>query len=91
MDETSRRQMSIVNVVISIITSDSELRTICRSSSIISKDGTADEQSHAIIGAFNDSGCLLDEWRNMTSGMYPRDNKLLVLIPISADLCLQQS
>jgi hypothetical protein len=72
-DETLRRQVSIVNVVISVITSDNELRTICMSGSIISKDGTADEQSRAIIGAFNDSGHLLDEWCNMTTGMYPGD------------------
>jgi hypothetical protein len=58
-DETSRRQISIVNVVISIINNDNELHYICMSGSIISKDGTADEQSHAIISAFNDSGHLL--------------------------------
>jgi hypothetical protein len=86
MDETSRRQVLIVNVVISIITSDNELRTICMSSSIILKDGTADEQSQAIIGVFNDSGCLLDEWRNITAEMYPGDNKLLACIPISIDM-----
>ncbi len=87
MDETLRRQVSIVNVVISIITSDNELRTICMSGSIILKDGTADEQSHAIIGAFNDFGHLLEEWHNMTTEMYPNDNKLLALIPNSADMC----
>ncbi len=63
-----------------------ELRTICMSGSIISKDGTADEQSRAIIGAFNDSGRLLDEWRDMTTEMYPGDNQLLALIPDSADM-----
>ncbi len=66
-DKTSRRQVSIVNVVISIITSDNELCTICMSGSIISKDGTADEQSRAIIGVFNDSGHLLQEWCDMTT------------------------
>jgi hypothetical protein len=86
MDETLRRQVSIVNVVISIITSDNELRTICMSGSIISKNGTADEQSRAIIGAFNDSGRLLDEWHDMTTEMYPGDNQLLALIPVSADM-----
>jgi hypothetical protein len=55
-------------------------------SSIISKDGTADEQSRAIIGAFNDSGHLLDEWRDMMTEMYPGDNILLALIPDSADM-----
>jgi hypothetical protein len=72
--------------VISIITSDNEMRTICMSGSIISKDGTADEQSRAIICAFNDSGRLLDEWRDMTTEMYLDDDELLALIPISADM-----
>jgi hypothetical protein len=86
-DETSRRQVSIVNVVISTIDRDNELRTICMSGSIISKDGTADKQSRAIIGAFNDSGHLLDEWRKMTAEMYPNDSELLASIPYSADMC----
>jgi hypothetical protein len=55
-DETSRCQVSIVNVVISILSNNNELKTICMSGSIISKDGTADEQSRAIIGAFYESG-----------------------------------
>ncbi len=87
MDETSRCQGSIVDAVISIITSDHELCTICMSGSITLKDGTADEQRCAIIGAFNDSGHLLEEWHNMTTEMYPNDNKLLALIPNSADMC----
>jgi hypothetical protein len=82
----SRHQVSIVNVVISIITSDNELRIICMSGSIISKDGTADEQSRAIISAFNNSGHLLQEWWDMTSVMYPGENELLVSIPNSADM-----
>jgi hypothetical protein len=80
-DETSRRQVSIVNVVISILRADNELKTICMSGSIISKDGTADEQSRAIIGAFNESGRLLEEWRDMTAAMYPEDIELLESIP----------
>jgi hypothetical protein len=86
-DETLRRQVSIVNVVISIITSDNELLTNCMSGSIILKDGTADEQSRAIIGAFNDSGHLLEERCDMTTEMYLNDNKLLALIRNSADMC----
>ena len=85
-DETSRRQISIVNVVISIINNDNELRTICMSGSIISKDGTADEQSRAIISAFNDSGRLLQEWRDMTSVMYLGEDELLAAIPNSDDM-----
>ena len=80
-DEMSRCQVSIVNVVISILCGDNELKTICMSGSIISKDGTADEQSHTIIGAFNKSGCLLEEWRDMTATMYPDAIELLESIP----------
>jgi len=76
----------IVNVVISIITSDNKLRTICMSGSIISNDGTVDEQSHAIIGAFNDSQHLLEDWHKMTTEMYPDDIGLLALIPYSSDM-----
>ena len=56
------------------------------SGSIILKDCTADEQSRAIISAFNDSGCLLQEWQDMTSDMYPGDNKLLAAIPNKDDM-----
>jgi hypothetical protein len=50
--------------------------------SIISKDGTADEQSRAIIGAFNEFGRLLEEWRDIiTAAMYPDDIELLESIP----------
>ena len=56
------------------------------SGSIISKDSTADEQSHAIIGAFNDSGRLLKEWRDMTATMYPDDIELLSTIPKRKDM-----
>jgi hypothetical protein len=86
MDETSRHQVSIVNVVISIITSDNELCTICMLGFIISKDGTADEQSRAIIDAFNDSGRLLQEWRDMMTEICPNEIQLLAIIPNSADM-----
>ncbi len=86
MDETSRRQVSIVNVVISIINNDNQLRTICMSGSIISKDGTADEQSRAIISAFRDCGRLLKEWGDITAVMYPGEDNLLAAIPNSDDM-----
>ncbi len=86
MDETSRCQISIVNVVISIINNDNELRTICMSGSTTPKDGTADEQSRAIISAFHDSGCHLQEWRDMASIMYPGEDELLAAICNSDDM-----
>ena len=85
-DETSRRQVSIVNVVISIINNDNQLRTICMSGSIISKDDTADEQSRAIISAFSDCGRLLKEWRDITAVMYPGEDNLLAANPNSDDM-----
>jgi hypothetical protein len=85
-DKTLRRQCSIVNVVISILNDDNELKTICMSGSIISTDGTGDKQSRAIIGAFNDLGWLLQEWRDMTAAMYPDKIELLATIPRSKDM-----
>jgi hypothetical protein len=82
----SRHQVSIVNVVISIINNDNELHSICMSGSIISKDCTADKQSRAIISAFNNSVQLLQEWRDMTADMYLGDNELLAVIPNSEDM-----
>ena len=58
------------------------------SGSIISTDGTADEQSCAIIGAFNDLGRLLQEWRDMTAAMYPDKIELPATIPRSKDMSL---
>jgi hypothetical protein len=46
----------------------------------------ADEQSCAIIGAFNDSGWLLQEWCDMTAAMYPDEIALLATIPRSKDM-----
>ena len=82
-DEMSRRQVSIVNVEISIINNDNQMRTICMSGSIILKDGTADEQSRAIISAFNYCGPLLQEWQDITAVMYPGEDNLLAAIPNS--------
>jgi len=56
------------------------------SGSIISTDGMADEQSCAIIGAFNDSGWLLQQWSDMTAAMYPDEIELLATIPRSKDM-----
>ena len=85
-NETSRRQVSIVNVVVSIVESDNQLKTICMSGSIIPLDGTAEEQSRAIIGSFHESGKLLKAWRDMTAKMYPDEPELADLIPQPEEL-----
>ncbi len=58
-DETSRRQTSLVNVVMSYLTEDDEFRTICLNSAIIAENGMASSQSRAIIGSFKESATLL--------------------------------
>ena len=85
-DETNRRQCSIVNVVMGILTDDDELKTICMNGSIISKDGTAASQSKEIIASFAESGKLLDEWRAETIAMFPDNPELLDQIPKGEDM-----
>ena len=58
-DETSRRQISLVNVVVGLLGSDGALRSICLSGSIIAEDSTAENQSRAIIATFTESAKLL--------------------------------
>ena len=50
-DETSRRQETLLNFVVGI-EEDGILRSICMSCSIIAQDGTAEEQSRAIMAIF---------------------------------------
>jgi hypothetical protein len=54
-DETGCRQTQLVTTVINIIDeNDSVYKSICLMSSIIAEDGTADEQSCAIIASFRE-------------------------------------
>ena len=53
--ETSRRQISMVNVVAGLLGSDGILKSICLSGSIIAEDSTAENQSRAIISSFHKS------------------------------------
>jgi len=55
-DKTSRRQISLVNVVVGLLGSDGALRSICLSGSIIAKDSMAENQSHAIIACYSPIG-----------------------------------
>jgi len=69
-DETQRRQTSIANVVMGVLDKDNKLKTICLTGSIIAEDGTAEEQSKAIIAAFGESRKMLEDWRKETKEMY---------------------
>ena len=76
-DETSRRQISLVNVVVGLIGSDEILKSICLSRSIIAEDSTADNQSRAIISSFTESAQLLVDWIKTTAEMFPDCDDLL--------------
>jgi len=83
-DKTSRRQISLVNVVIGLLGSDGVLRSIFLSGSIIAEDSTAENQSRAIIASFTESAKLLADWIKVTAEMFPNRDDLIDLIPSQA-------
>jgi hypothetical protein len=89
-DETSRRQISLVNVVVGLIGSDGALRSICLSGSIIAEDSTAENQSLAIIATFTESAKLLADWIKVTAEMFPNREDLIDLIPKPSSMCVSK-
>jgi hypothetical protein len=85
-DETRRRQTSLVNLLISFLDSDNELKTICLNGAIMCDDGTADSQCRGIISTLHDSAKLLKRWRYATLNMYPSNPDLVELIPDPATM-----
>ena len=89
-DETSRRQISLVNVVIGILDTNGKLKSICLSGSIIAEDSTAENQSRAIISSFMESAQLLADWIKTTEEMYPDRDDLVNLIPKPSSMCVSK-
>jgi hypothetical protein len=89
-DETSRRQISLVNVVVGLIGSDGIMKSICLSGSIIAEDSTADNQSRAIISSFTESAQLLADWIKTTAEMFPDRDDLLDMIPKPSSMCVSK-
>jgi len=89
-DETSRRQISLVNVVVGLLGSDGALRSICLSGSIIAEDSTAENQSRAIIASFTESAKLLADWIKVTAEMFPNRDDLIDLIPKPSSMCVSK-
>ena len=89
-DKTSRRQISLVNVVIGLLGTDGVLRSICLLGSIIAEDSTAENQSHAIISSFNELAQLLADWIEMTKEMYPGCDDLVILILRPSSMCVSK-
>lgn len=90
MDETSRRQISLVNVIIGLLGTDGKLKSICLSGSIIAEDSTAENQSRAIISSFTESAQLLADWIKTTEEMYPDRDDLVNLIPKPSSMCVSK-
>ena len=80
-DGTSRRQSSLIDVVIGLLSDDNEFKTICLDSAIIAEDGTTEKCARAIIGSFDDSAQLLLKWREEIVLMFPDRSDLLSSVP----------
>jgi hypothetical protein len=78
---TNRRKTSLVNVVISFLTENDELKTIYIDRAIIVEDSTAEQQSRSILGSFTESARLLEKWHHETECMFPNCPDLLEAIP----------
>ena len=80
-DGTHRRQTSLVNVVVSFLAENDELKTICLDGAIIAEDSTAEQQLRSILASFTESSRLLKKWRHETECMFPNRSDLLEAIP----------
>jgi len=89
-NKTSRRQISLVNVVVGLLGTDGVLKLICLSGSIIAEDSTAENQSRAIISSFHESAQLLADWIETTKEMYPGREDLVNLIPKPSSMCVSK-
>eukprot|EP00956_Cyclotella_meneghiniana_P018434 scaffold30661_cov86-Cyclotella_meneghiniana.AAC.1 len=64
-----------------LLTQDNKFKAICIDLALISKNGTAPEQSRSVLTALRDCKILLQEWRTTTSSMFPDKPELIDLIP----------
>ena len=81
IDGTSRRQSSLIDVVIGLLSDDNEFKTICLDSAIIAEDGTMEKCARTIIGSFDDSAQLLCKWREEIVRMFRDQSDLLSSVP----------
>jgi hypothetical protein len=89
-DKTSRRQISLVNVIIGLLSTDGVLKSICLLGSIIAEDSTAENHSRAIISSLVVSSQLLADWIETTNEMYPGREDLVNLIPKQSSMCFSK-
>ena len=86
-DGTERRQIKMESSILRIAT-DAGFKCVTLSSCILPEDGTAESCVTAIAQAFREGRELLDNWRDVTSRMYPNRPDFLALIPSSSLLTL---
>jgi hypothetical protein len=79
-DGTNHRQTSLVNVAVSFLAENDELKTMCLDGVITAEDSTA-EQSRSILASFTESSRLLEKWCHETECMFPNRSDLLEAIP----------
>lgn len=81
-DETSRRQTSLLNLLMGVVTEDNEFKALCIDLAIIAEDGSAEEQSRVItMRVMKELAILLTEWRCTTLEMFPNRPELIEMIP----------
>jgi hypothetical protein len=88
-DGTSRRQTTIPNVVVKIL-SDSGYRCISLSTCIFSETESSESIAAAIAQAFKESAEMLNEWCVVTASLYPDRSDLVEMIPDGSKLTLSK-
>ena len=70
-DGTNHHQTSLINAVISFLTNDGELKTICLNGAIIAEDGTTEKCARAILASFDEGSKLLCKWHAEMDNLFP--------------------
>jgi hypothetical protein len=86
-DGTRRRQTTIQNIIIGMLT-DGGYKAITLSTSIIAENETSESLVSSIPTCFKESGLLLEDWQMVTKEMNPLNEIFLEMIPSAEDLTL---
>ena len=71
--------------MISFLTNDGELKTICLNGTIIAKDGTTEKCARAVLASFDEGSKLMSKW-HVTDNLFPNQPKLLMHLPDPSSL-----
>ena len=73
-DGTSRRQVSVQNLIVSLTTEDGKLDPVLLTTSIIPTNETSEVVCDSIIDAISRKGELLTQWKDMYVALYGEDD-----------------